>query len=72
MNEPPTQPEPSKTPLTDKAEFPMPGARLVSERYTTATFARSLELALKLVKLWLETPFSNDPRHVRRIQAIES
>ena len=31
----------------------------------------SLELALKLVQLWLETPFSNDPRHVRRIKAIE-
>jgi ribose 5-phosphate isomerase B len=30
-----------------------------------------LELALKLVQLWLETPFSNDPRHVRRIKAIE-
>lgn len=31
----------------------------------------SLELALKIVQLWLETPFSNDPRHVRRIRAIE-
>lgn len=31
-----------------------------------------LELALKLVQLWLETPFSNDPRHVRRIKAIEA
>lgn len=31
----------------------------------------SLELALQIVQLWLETPFSNDPRHVRRIQAIE-
>ena len=31
-----------------------------------------LELALKITQLWLETPFSNDPRHVRRIKLIES
>jgi ribose 5-phosphate isomerase B len=32
----------------------------------------SQELALQIVQVWLETPFSNDPRHLRRIAAIES
>jgi len=27
--------------------------------------------ALKIVKAWLETPFSNDARHLRRIRKIE-
>jgi len=30
-----------------------------------------LELALTIVRLWLETPFSNDPRHLRRIRLID-
>jgi len=30
-----------------------------------------LELALQIVRLWLDTPFSNDPRHVRRIRLID-
>lgn len=31
----------------------------------------SLRKAKKLVKLWLETPFSNGERHIRRIKKIE-
>lgn len=30
-----------------------------------------VELALKIVKTFLETPFSNDERHIRRINKIE-
>lgn len=29
------------------------------------------EDALKAVKLWLETPFTNEPRHLRRIEKIK-
>ena len=29
------------------------------------------ELAIKLVDIWLNTPFSNDERHIRRINMIE-
>lgn len=29
-----------------------------------------IELAKELVKVWVDTPFSNDERHVRRIQKI--
>ena len=29
------------------------------------------DLALKIVEAWLETPFSNDERHERRIGKIE-
>ncbi len=36
------------------------GARVVGEG-----------LALKIVDTFLETPFSNDPRHIRRIEKIE-
>ena len=32
----------------------------------------SLDDAKSAVRLWLATPFSNDPRHVRRIAEIES
>jgi len=31
-----------------------------------------VELALKIVKTFLETPFSNDERHIRRITKIEN
>ena len=30
------------------------------------------QTAEEAVKIWLETPFSNDERHIRRIQKIES
>lgn len=30
------------------------------------------ELAKRVVKIWLETPFSSDERHKRRLQKIES
>lgn len=36
------------------------GARFLSE-----------DKALEAIKLWLETPFSKDPRHVRRIEKIQ-
>ena len=29
------------------------------------------ELALKIADIWLETPFSEDERHIRRIKMIE-
>ena len=29
------------------------------------------ELAIKMVDIWLNTPFSNDERHIRRIDMIE-
>lgn len=29
------------------------------------------DLALKITKIWLDTPFSNDERHIRRIGMIE-
>ncbi len=29
------------------------------------------ELAIKMVDIWLNTPFSNDERHIRRINMIE-
>ena len=31
-----------------------------------------LELALDIVKTWIETPFSGDERHVRRIRMIDA
>jgi ribose 5-phosphate isomerase B len=31
----------------------------------------SIDDAKKAVKIWLETPFSNDQRHVRRIQKLD-
>lgn len=31
----------------------------------------SEDLTLEIVKIWLETPFSNDERHIRRISKIE-
>ncbi len=37
------------------------GARFIDE-----------ESAKKAVKMWLETPFTNEPRHVRRLQKIET
>ncbi|MBI2012046.1 RpiB/LacA/LacB family sugar-phosphate isomerase [Candidatus Daviesbacteria bacterium] len=36
------------------------GARFISE-----------EVALKVIKLWLDTPFSGDERHIRRIEKIK-
>jgi len=30
------------------------------------------EYAVELTRVWLETPFSNDPRHVRRIEKINA
>ena len=29
------------------------------------------ELAVKIVDTWLNTPFSNDERHIRRIDMLE-
>lgn len=29
-----------------------------------------IELAKEIVRLWINTPFSNDPRHVRRIEKV--
>ncbi len=37
------------------------GARFIDE-----------ENALKAVKLWLETPFTNEPRHLRRLEKIKN
>ncbi len=37
------------------------GARFINE-----------ESAKKAVKMWLETPFTNEPRHVRRLEKIET
>ncbi len=34
------------------------------------TVTKNLRLAKRLVKLWLETPFSGDMRHVRRLKKI--
>ena len=33
---------------------------------------QSLSDALAMVKVFLETPFSNDPRHVRRIAMLDA
>ena len=33
---------------------------------------QSLEDALDMAKVFLETPFSQDPRHIRRIKALET
>ena len=32
---------------------------------------QSLSDALAMVRVFLETPFSNDPRHVRRLQLLD-
>ena len=32
----------------------------------------SEELARRVIRLWLETPFSGDPRHSRRIQKLDA
>ena len=40
----------------------------LGERTATSDF----ELAKKLVQLWLDTPFSDDPRHLRRLQKISA
>jgi len=37
------------------------GARFINE-----------ESALKTVKLWLETPFTSEPRHLRRLEKIDN
>lgn len=29
-----------------------------------------IELAKEIVRLWIDTPFSNDPRHIRRIEKV--
>lgn len=29
-----------------------------------------IELAKEIVRLWINTPFSNDPRHIRRIEKV--
>ncbi|MDO8620511.1 MAG: RpiB/LacA/LacB family sugar-phosphate isomerase [bacterium] len=39
---------------------------------TIGTRFVTLEDAKEAVRLWLETPFSNDERHVRRLQKIEA
>lgn len=51
-------------------------ARLTREHNDTNMMALgaknvSTELALEIVKIWLETPFSNEERHIRRIKMIE-
>lgn len=51
-------------------------ARLTREHNDTNMMALgaknvSIELALEIVKIWLETPFSNEERHIRRIKMIE-
>lgn len=52
-------------------------ARLTREHNNTNMLALgqknvSKELALEIVKIWLETPFSNEERHIRRINMIEN
>lgn len=34
------------------------------------TITKNTSLALRLVKIWLDTPFSDDARHVRRLKKI--
>lgn len=51
-------------------------ARLTREHNDTNMLALgaknvSTELGLEIVKIWLETPFSNEERHIRRINMIE-
>lgn len=51
-------------------------ARLTREHNDTNMMALgaknvSDKLALEIVKIWLETPFSNEERHIRRIKMIE-
>lgn len=51
-------------------------ARLTREHNNTNVLALgqknvSKELGLEIVKIWLETPFSNEERHIRRINLIE-
>ncbi len=52
-------------------------ARLTREHNNTNVLALgqknvTTELGLEIVKIWLETPFSNEERHIRRINMIES
>ncbi len=51
-------------------------ARLTREHNNTNVLALgqknvSFDRALEIVKIWLETPFSNEERHIRRINMIE-
>ncbi|MGM9971714.1 MAG: ribose 5-phosphate isomerase B [Anaeroplasmataceae bacterium] len=51
-------------------------ARLTREHNNTNVLALgqknvTTELALEIVKIWIETPFSNEERHIRRINMIE-
>lgn len=52
-------------------------ARLTREHNNTNVLALgqknvTTELGLEIVRVWLETPFSNDERHIRRINLIEN
>lgn len=52
-------------------------ARLTREHNNTNVLALgqknvSKELALEIVGIWLNTPFSNEERHIRRINLIEN
>lgn len=52
-------------------------ARLTREHNNTNALAlgvmnTSMETALEIVKIWVATPFSNEERHIRRINKIDS
>lgn len=63
--------------LCDDAEKPEEKARIWREHNDSNVLAFgarfvSEEVAKKVLVMWLETPFSNEERHLRRIQKIEN